>query len=384
MAGEPADATGRVTPTESTLELLDPRPLAPRHWAGLAGLLLIGLPPLTVVIGPAPQLVDRITMIRLTVALFIAMFAMSWDVVSGYTGELSFGHAFFFALGGYTTTVLSLTVDWHPFATIALGVLVAALGGVLVGVPALRVTGPYLSLLTLIAPILLLQVFIMYSGTFGGETGLRNPRPIVGSVGDPVIAVESRELAQVADFYVAYGLFVFVLVVLLAVTRSNAGAVFYAIRSGEEVVSATGKNPAKFKVFVFVLSAAIGGLAGSVFVHTSVGQATPGEILNIELSLLVIIASVLGGMGTIVGAAIGGLFIHLVEVAVLDGVDVTVPYVGHTVGDMSFLFVGVVGLAIVYLLPGGMLRWSIERGAELRERYENRRPIANDTDERTP
>lgn len=367
MAGEPADRTGRVTPTESTLELLVPWPLALRHWIGLVGLVLIGLAPLLVLVG----LVGRITMIRLTVALFIGMFAMSWDVVSGYTGELSFGHAFFFALGGYTTTLLSLNLEWHPFVTIPLGVLVAAVGGVLVGVPALRIKGPYLSLLTLIAPILLLQLFTMYSGTFGGETGLSNPRPIVGSIGDPVILIESRELAQIADFYVAYGLFVFVLVVLLAVTRSNAGAVFYAIRSGEDVVSATGKNPAKFKIFVFVLSAAVGGLAGGVFVHTAVGQATPGEILNLELSLLVIIASVLGGMGTIVGAAIGGMFIHLVEVAVLDGIDVTVPYFGHTVGDMSFLLVGVVGLAIVYLLPGGMLRWSLEKGAEVRDRLED-------------
>lgn len=369
----------RVEPHESFLELLDPRPLAMRHKLGILALVVLAV---------APFYVSFLTLQRLTLALYIGMFAMSWDVVSGYTGEISFGHAFFFALGGYTSVVLSTSLGLSPLVTIVLGVVVAALGGVLIGVPALRVSGPYLSLITLIAPLLLLQVFVIFSDTFGGETGLSPPPAIVGTREDSVFtisndvgALSAVDAVRVLDFYLAYVLFVVILVGLLVITRSNAGAVFYAIRSGEDVVAATGKNPAKFKIFVFVLSAAVGGLAGGFLAHSGVGGATPGDLLNLELSLLVIIASVLGGMGTIVGAAIGGVFVHMFEVAFLDAIDEEFSFlfvsfdmtwfndlVGYQISDMSFMLLGVAALVIVYVFPGGLLRKGIELGDTWQQR----------------
>ena len=357
-----SEGTRRITPEESVPELLDPRPLANRHKVGLLVLLLLAF---------APLYTDLFTLVQLTTALYLGMFAMSWDVVSGYTGEISFGHAFFFALGGYTSVLLNTTFGLHPLLTIALGVVVAALGGLLVGVPALRVSGPYLSLITLIAPLLLLQVFVLFSDTFGGERGISGETALVGTQDSAVITItegigsfDQLGLVRVLNFYVAFALFVVIMGCLLAVTRSNVGAVLYAIRSGEDVVSATGKNPAKFKIFVFVLSAAIGGLAGGFLAHSRVGGATPGDLLVLELSLLVIIASVIGGMGTIVGAAVGGVVLHMVEEAVLNSMGGIVIF-GNSVADMSFMLLGVFGLVIIYALPGGIVRWSIERGAQI-------------------
>jgi branched-chain amino acid transport system permease protein len=357
--------TRRVTPDESTLELLDPRPLAPRHWVGVFAVVVLGL---------APVYTDLFTLVQLTTALYLGMFAMSWDVVSGYTGEISFGHAFFFALGGYTSVVLNTTLGLHPLVTIALGVVVAALGGLLIGVPALRVSGPYLSLITLVAPLLLLQVFVLFSDTFGGERGVSGEVAIVGTQDSAVVTItegigafDQLGVVRVLNFYVAFALFVLVMLGLLAITRSNVGAVLYAIRSGEDVVAATGKNPAKFKIFVFVLSAAVGGLAGGFLAHSRVGGASPGDLLALELSLLVIIASVVGGMGTIVGAALGGVVLHMVEESVLNSFDGVVVF-GNSVADMSFLLLGLFALVVIYALPGGIVRWGIRRGAQLRKR----------------
>jgi branched-chain amino acid transport system permease protein len=357
--------TRRVTPDESVRQLLDPRPLATRHKLGVLGLLVLGL---------APLYTDLFTVVQLTTALYLGMFAMSWDVVSGYTGEISFGHAFFFALGGYTSVVLNTTLGLHPLLTIALGVVVAALGGLLIGVPALRVSGPYLSLITLVAPLLLLQVFVLFSNTFGGERGVSGETAIVGTQDSAVVTVtegigafDQLGVVRVLNFYVAFALFVLIMVGLLAVTRSNVGAVLYAIRSGEDVVAATGKNPAKFKIFVFVLSAAVGGLAGGFLAHSRVGAASPGDLLALELSLLVIIASVVGGMGTIVGAALGGIVLHMVEESLLNSIDGIVIF-GNSVADMSFMLLGVFALVVIYALPGGIVRWGIERGDKLRER----------------
>lgn len=359
----------RVETDESLLELLNPRPLSDRHRVGVLAVLLLAA---------APIYADLLTLRRMTVALYIGMFAMSWDVVSGYTGEISFGHAFFFALGGYTSVVLSTTFGWHPLLTIVLGVVVAALGGLLIGVPALRVSGPYLSLITLVAPLLLLQVFVLFSGTFGGERGLRGESELVGTQSTAVITVAADSgvdvaaLVRILDFYVAFALFGFILLVLLLVTRSNAGAVFYAIRSGEDVVAATGKNPAKFKIFVFVLSAAIGGLAGGFLAHSGVGGARPGTLLNLELSLIVIVASVIGGMGTITGAAFGGILVHAFEIIILDRLQesgvggVVNSLIGYQIEELSFLLLGVVALVVVYAFPGGFLRWGIDQGRRIR------------------
>lgn len=381
MAGHTSEERRRVNPEESLLELLDPRPLATRHKVGLGALVLFAV---------WPFFLNQITIRRLTVALYIGMFAMSWDVVSGYTGEISFGHSFFFAIGGYTSAVLTMTLGWHPVLTIVIAVVLAMIGGVLIGVPALRVSGPYLSLITLIAPLLLFQLFIIFSKTFGGETGLGNPVQLISPREEALLTVTSTvdalnwgvtDVVRVLNFYLAFVLFVVVLAILYIVTRSNAGVVFYAIRSGEEVVSATGKNPAKFKIFVFVLSAAVGGLAGAVFVHSNVGAATPSQLLVLEVSLLVIIAAVIGGMGTVVGAALGGIVIHLLEVAVLDSIDEEFygigtqwlnDLIGYQIAEMSFMLLGVIAIVMVFVAPGGLLRFAIEKGDAVRGRLRNR------------
>jgi len=330
--------------------LLDPRRLPLRYHVGIVGLVVLALIPFGV---PA------IWMLKITGALYLGMFAMSWDVVSGYTGEISFGHALFFTIGGYTSTLLNLEMGIDPLVSIPIGMVLAAVAGVLIGVPALRLHGPYLSLITLIAPLILMQVFIFYSDIFGGEIGLDSPAPVVD--------FDEYLFDIVANYYIALALFVFILGVLLAVTRSNAGAVFTAIREDPDAVSASGINPAKFKIFAFVLSGALGGLAGATFVHSPVGGPQPSQLLNLVVSIEVIIASVLGGMGTIVGAAIGGMFFFLFS-DYLDGVEAGIPFTDLAVSDASFLVFAVIALGILYFAPGGMLRWALFGGEWIRER----------------
>ncbi|NEU57761.1 branched-chain amino acid ABC transporter permease [Halorussus sp. MSC15.2] len=333
-----------TTDGESYRDLLDPTSLALRHQLGVLGLLVLGLLPFGV--GPLMAL-------KLTGALYFAVFAMSWDAVSGYTGQISFGHGLFFAVGGYTSALLNLNWGVEPALAVVVGMAMAAVAGVVVGVPALRLEGPYLSLVTLVAPLILLQIFIVFSDTFGGELGLSSPENLV--------TFESFETAITANYYLAFGLFLFVLVLLLAVTRSDAGSVFTAIREDEDAVAAAGLNPAKFKVFAFVLSAAVGGLAGAMFVHTPVGNPQPSQLLLLTVSIEVIIASVLGGMGTIVGPAVGGLFYYMFR-DYLGSITWTVPLTDVPVSELDLLLFSLVTLALLFFLPGGFVRWTIRNG----------------------
>ncbi|MFD1644536.1 branched-chain amino acid ABC transporter permease [Haloarchaeobius litoreus] len=335
-----ADATA----TRGLVGLLDPRRYGLRHQVGAVGLVLLAL---------APYLVPTVWVRNLTIALFFAMFAMSWDVVSGYTGQISFGHAFFFAIGGYSSALLNLELGLPPVVTVPVAVVVTVVAGLLVGVPALRLRGPYFSLVTLVAPTILLNVFILFSDTFGGELGLDSPAPI--------LSFDDLAVTLVANYYLAFALFVGILAVLLAVTRSDAGAVFTAIREDEDAVAASGLNPAKFKVFAFALSAAVGGLAGAVFVHTPIGNPNPSQLLALTVSIEVIIAAILGGMGTIVGAAVAGIFLRLFQLY-LGTVEYVVPVLDTAVADVDLLLFSLVTLVLLFALPGGIVRWAVHGG----------------------
>lgn len=345
------------------LDLLDPFTLPPRHLVGIAGLLVLAI---------APFFVEQITLLRLMGAMYFAMFAMSWDSVSGYTGDISFGHALFFTMGGYTSALLNLEFGLPLHITIPAGVLMAALAGLALGFPALRLRGPYLSLLTLIAPLVVLQLFIFYSGIFGGELGLPSPDPLVDMPWDERVAV---------NYYIALGLFTFILGLLWVVTRSDAGLIFYAIRQDPDAVASAGLNVAKFRIYAFVLSGAVGGLAGAFFVHSVVGGPQPSQLLDLLVSIEVIVATIIGGIGTIVGAAIGGLFFYL-ALDWLARSDATIPLLDVAVADANFLIFALLTLLILYYAPGGMLRWVLD-GAETLGRIRRGEPPEGGPKERS-
>ena len=345
------------TANDTLRSLLDPRSMALRHKLGIVGLL--GLAGLPTVLSP----IDAFVMVS---AFYFAIFTMSWDVVSGYTGQISFGHGVFFAVGGYTSALLNMGHGLDPVLSIPLGVVLAAVAGVVIGVPALRLRGPYLSLVTLVAPLILTQIFIVQSDIFGGELGLGNPDNFLGfGLGDAY-----------AVYYIAFVLFAVILFGLLAITRSDAGSVFTAIREDEDAVSAAGLNPAKFKIMAFVLSAAVGGLGGAMFVHTPRASVSPDVLMSIIINVEVIIAAILGGMGTIVGAAIGGLLLSLLAEQLI-GLDFVIPVLNTPVSEINFLVFALVTLALLFILPGGIVRWAVGIGGRVVERT-TRKDVAAD------
>ena len=253
LTGEAAEPNDAADPRQSSFRS---SVVKPRYVLGLLGIVAFALLPF---VG-----ISTTQLLVVTGAFYFGMFAMSWDTVSGYTGEISFGHALFFAVGGYTSTLLNLGYGVSPALSIPAGVVLAAVAGVLIGVPALRVRGPYLSLITLVAPLILLQVFVIFGDIFGGELGLSAPTGLVDAA--------DFGLVVFANYYIGLGLFLAIMGLLFVVTRSDVGSVLTAVREDEDAVAAAGLNVAKFKLFAFVLSAAVGGLAGAVFVHTPIRQ----------------------------------------------------------------------------------------------------------------
>jgi branched-chain amino acid transport system permease protein len=329
MSGETESTVTDQPEDGSLLNLVDPRKMSGVQRLGLLGLGLLAIfGPVGIVAGL------ELRVIQMTGALIFATYVMTWDVVSGYTGEISFGHALFFGVGAYTSAILNTQLELSLFLTIPAGILAAALAGLLIGFPSLRLHGPYFSLITLVTPIILISVLVFQPDITGGATGLSG--------------VDTLTRDTVLSYYLAFGVFLLTLVTFLAITRSDAGIVLTAIREDEVAVQAAGLNPQKFKLFAFVLSGAFGGLAGAIALHSAHlgGFAAPSDLLALVLSIEVIVAAILGGMGTITGAAVGGITFYM-AVRLLRNVPV--------LGEFYFLLFAVLTLIFLFFVPEGIV-----------------------------
>jgi len=339
-------------------------PPAPRHVVG--GLAFVGMAVLPAALTPV-QLGAVIGVV------YLMVFAMSWDIISGYTGQISLGHSMFFAMGGYTTAVLNLQHGVGPLVSIPIAVALATLLALVVGVPALRLRGPYLSLVTLIVPLIMVQLTILFSdglpvlapdGLKGTGGFLIGPAPLVGTEPRALVTVGRFRSAIIADYYVAFAVLVVIFGLLFLVTRSHVGDVFTAIREDEAAVAAVGLNPAKFKLYAFALSGATGGVAGAMFVHSTAGHPLPELLLELRVSLQVIVMAVLGGMGTITGAMVGAVFVVVVNQAINE-IPYTIPVVERSPSVVEPIPVFVLGIAVLRVLPAGILPGLVSLGRRL-------------------
>ena len=285
----------------------------------------------------------KFPLLLLTIASIYAIFAVSWDLLSGYTGQVNFGHALSFGAGAYGSALLYKYLGWPPEATILLGGVGAALLVVVTCFPALKLRGPYLSLLTLAFPILLHQVVLAFPGVTGGYTGIRKL---------PALAV-----SPIGEYYIC--LLVMTVAVLIMWKLTDAGSkyvrtglIFHAIREDEIAARATGINTINYKVLAFAIGGFFGGIAGGLFGHLlqTVGPAT----LSITLSFQVIMWVIFGGMVSIYGA-IAGVFTLYPLVELLRGT---------LISQYSTLIMAVIVILVLLFMPEGVavrIRDKIER-----------------------
>jgi len=295
-----------------------------------------------------PLITDsRSTLHMMTLASIFAIFAASWDLLSGYTGQVNFGHALFFGVGAYASALLHLNLGWHPAATIPIGAVIAALVGAGTCFPALRLRGPYLSLLTLAFPLLLMEVIRsipvtsrFYAGGYVGLTGLAR-------LGD----------TPVDRYYIC--LIVMFVAVLAMWKLTDAGSkyvrtglLFHAIREDEIAARASGINTIRYKVLAFAIGGFFGGIAGGLYAHL-LTVAGPGT-LGIMMSFQAIIWVIFGGIVSIYGAVVGVYTLYpLVELLR-----------GTAVHDYRFVIMAGMVILILLFMPEGIavrIRHKIER-----------------------
>ena len=261
---------------------------------GLQFLLLFGTVLALLTAGYWAHLVSGTMLRTLALASIWAVFAMSWDIQSGYTGYISFGHSALSGIAGYTTALLLVNVnpEMSFLLTATLSVLASLVLGLLIALPTLRLKGPYFSLITFVSVLLFYRMTTAYDA-LGGIPGFSAP-----------------EVFSWDPFMRYYYMVIPMLLVALALTflaRSNLGMILVAIRENEDAVSAAGINPTKFKIWSFVLSSIPMGIGGVLLVGFY-GNVDPATFVLVDNSIEMIAMAVLGGMSSILGP-MGGAFL---------------------------------------------------------------------------
>lgn len=241
--------------------------------------------------------------------LIFGLYAVGFNLLFGYTGMLSFGHAAFLGVGSYLAGIAVVNGGWPWWAAILLGVFSAALVGVVMGYMAIRTRGIYFSMVTLALAQIIYYVFYKAEGWTGGENGLRGVK--VETINLPGISIDF--INPLNKYYVILFFVALALWFISRVLNSPFGAVIESIRENEKRASACGYDVARAKLLVFVLSAAICGLAGTLrALHLSV---VPIDSLHYLQSGQAVMMCLLGGMGTFFGPFVGAaVFLYLEDV----------------------------------------------------------------------
>jgi branched-chain amino acid transport system permease protein len=271
----------------------------------------------------------------LTVAFYFGVFSMSWDLLFGFAGEVNFGPTFLIGLGAYTAAILNNQFNLAIPVCVVAGALAALVGGLLLAMPALRLRGPYFGLVTLVAVLLLQNAIVIFAKYTGGEIGMTVPS---------VLSIDPRVNYWYALIFLAISA-----IVLYGLSRSAIGLILQA--SGQDAIEAAalGFNVTKHKLAAFSISAIFSGLAGALLV-LYMGTASVGTVIDIAIGVQIIIAAVLGGRRTILGAAVGAIFL------------ICASEVLRPLGQLNTFVVSAVALAVILFFPDGLLGQLLRAG----------------------
>ncbi len=265
-------------------------------------------------------------------ALIYTVLVTGLNIFMGFSGQVSFGHNAFAAIGGYTSAVLTATYGWEPLPAALVGLIEALALAFIIGYPVLRLRGHYLAMATLAIGLIVYEVAVQWQSVTQGYMGISGVPPI--GIG---------RWSVISDRSILAVLFVAVALALLSaagIRRSRLGRAFLAVAGSEDAARALGIDVARYKLAAFMISAAYASIAGSLFVH-AVGFVSP-EVFGLQMVVLAFTMLYVGGIGTVTGPALGAVIIS------------TLPESFRTFKDYQDLAYGAALVAILVYAPRGL------------------------------
>jgi len=282
--------------------------------------------------------------------------ATGLNILTGYCGQLSIGHAGFIAVGAYTSAVLTNLLELPFLVGLICAGLVAGLVGMIFGIPSLRVKGFYLAISTIAAQFIIIWVINHWTGVTGGFNGISVPPASIGGL---------IFVSQTSQFYLILAITIIVIFAAKNLARTRVGRAFVAIRDRDLAAEVMGINLFRYKLIAFFIGCFLAGIAGSLLAHW-IGFMN-AENFTLMDSVLYIGMIIIGGLGTATGPIFGVIFIRMLQ----QGITFIAPVLENTftlpagfttgIGPMVF------GLAIILFLilePRGLAhRWQLFKAA---------------------
>ena len=295
-------------------------------WAAYAALLIIGL--------ALPFVLPAFRVFQFTTVIVFAIAVLGLNMLTGYNGQVSLGHSFFFAIGAYTCAILIDTYGWPYLGSLIPAFILTFVLGFLFGIPALRLEGLYLALVTLALAV----VTPPFIKRFGDLTG--------GSQGIVVSKPQAPDWTGLANdqwqYLICFSIGTVMFIAARNLMRGRVGRAVVSVRDNEIAAETMGINLAIFKTLTFAYSAAFAGVAGGLYVFV-VGFVSP-ESFTVLLSIELLAGAVVGGLATTLGPLFGALFTRFMPVFAAD------------INDAApGLLYGVALILVMFLMPGGFV-----------------------------
>lgn len=298
-------------------------------WWGLAAIILAGVLALLAL----PYVLSTYYLGLVIQMMIFALFAMSLDLLIGYTGMASLGHAAYFGVAAYTTGLVALRLGWNVWFALPAGLLLAAATATLFGLLALRTRGSYFLMITLALSQVVWGIAFGWRTLTGGDDGLPDvPRP---NLHLPWSLADSTPFYYFVLVFAAIGM-----LLLVRIVASPFGHALRGIRESETRMLALGYDVWRYKLVAFVLAATFAGLAGCLYVYYN--RFVSPDYVHVARSAEVLLMVILGGAGTLVGPAIGAALIVLLQNVVS----------GYT--ERWLIVLGVVYVLVALLAPRGL------------------------------
>ncbi len=324
------------------------------------------------------------TLNDVTDVLVLVILALGLNIVVGYAGLLDLGYAAFFAIGAYTTGILTWPghqLEWNFWIVIWAAVIVAAFFGIVIGTPTLRLRGDYLAIVTLafgeIVPVVFRNLGSVNIGVgpwrlltdFNLTNGVQGLNP----VGRPAIWGFKFSFDPTPWYYLILVIAALVIFANARLQDSRLGRAWMALREDETAADCMGVDPIRTKLLAFAIGASFSGFAGAFYAAKL--QAIFPELFKFNLSIMILCMVILGGMGSIKGVVIGGMLLQLFDRVILTQTTVFARYIGQALHisplatiDLSlwrWFFFGLAMVVVMVLKPEGLFP-SAARRAELR------------------
>ena len=263
----------------------------------------------------------------LTVSVIYGIWAVSWDFMSGLTGRENFGHSLFIGVGAYTAGFLNTSFGVNGWWSLPAAMVMAMVFALVIGVPTLRLRGPYFALAMLSGAVIMQRLMLIFWEQTGGEEGINGIEPLIRS--------------QLGFYYFALAVLALVTALLLALARSSWGLILRAVRGDEATCQAAGINVNFYKITSLMISAACAGAGGAIYAHYQL-QVSP-QLFAVVTSITIITMVYVGGMASIYGP-VGGAILLVLLTELL-----------RNFGEWRLMIYSCTLILILFFLPNGLI-----------------------------